>query len=694
MIFNAGKEDLPGYQQHKSDCGEDQSPVFHLDEHQLVTRFPMDFLARSLVNNNSRRLVVEVSADKPTKHPCNSERNEFGPEILLKIIGLLERFRGKDIHREENEDTDDNHQPACASPNQDHAFTSWWDSKMTVPNFNRQTSKVRVIIDVLERQTMVSSSRQALACILLLLAVASFTPAQKDQTASISGKVTIKDKPATGIVVTAVETNYSGGWQRPCYRGTTDAEGNYRIDNVPANSYYVYPIAPAFVVNNAQSQQLLTVAPGETIRDIDFSLVRGGVITGKITGADGQPLIEQHVNVAPVDFQTDYRAPNFIGFSTDDRGVYRVFGLRQGKYRVSVGDSGSGLPGNARQIYRKTYYPSVTDPAKAAIVEVTEGGEIRDIDIEMEPPISTFKVTGRVIDGETGKPLSGVQFSVIRTDGSLSVSSTASTGSDNNGEFKIENVTPGHYSIQAAPSDKSEWRAEPLVVDIVDRDITGLEMRTKRAAALFGVVVLQNYDEKSVAPKLDQLQLSVVIEDSATQYHDGRTTRVAPDGSFRLGGLAGGHAQLMFHLENRTGFRDIELVSVEQDGVVLPKVIELKDGEQINGIRVLARYNNFTGAIHGQVKFEDGELPQDSHIMVSVKMLDEKPSRSPYGSAGISPQLDSRGRFMIEALEAGTYEVSAMVFVKGQSRFDVPKQQVTVTNNAVSDLTITVKLKP
>jgi hypothetical protein len=541
---------------------------------------------------------------------------------------------------------------------------------------------------------MVSSTRLAFASILVLLAATSFRAAQKTQTASISGKVTIKDKPAAGIVVAAVENNYSGGWQRTHYRDTTDAEGNYRIENLPANTYYVYPIAPALVVSNGEGQKLFMVAAGETIRDVDFSLVQGGVITGKITSADGQPLIEQIVNVVPVDFRTDYRPANLTGFHTDDRGIYRVFGLRPGKYKVSIGASSSGLPGQARQIYKQAFYPSVTDPEKATVLEVTEGGEIRNIDIELEPPISTFRVSGRVVDGETGQPLSEVQIAVIGTNGQVSVKSVSATGSNRNGEFSFENAAPGHYSIQAAPSDKSDWRTEPLVVDVVDKDVTGLEIKTKRAASLSGVVILQSYDERAIAPKVDQLQILVFIQNPVTQSGSGRSVQVAPDGSFKLGGLVGGHAQLTLSVQNRMGSRQIEIVSVEQGGVPQPKEFELKDGEQISGLRVVAKYNNFTGAIRGQIKVEGGELPPGSQIMVLVNSLSDKASTLPYNSGALSPQLDSRDRFILEALEAGTYEVSVTVFGTGQIRVDVPKQQVTVSNNAVSDVTLTVKLKP
>jgi hypothetical protein len=64
-----------------------------------------------------------------------------------------------------------------------------------------------------------------------------------------------------------------------------------------------------------------------------------------------------------------------------------------------------------RKILRQTFYPSVTDPEKATILEVTESSEIKDIDI-VARAASTFKLTGRIIDGETSKPLPNVRLVV------------------------------------------------------------------------------------------------------------------------------------------------------------------------------------------------------------------------------------------------------------------------------------------
>jgi len=87
---------------------------------------------------------------------------------------------------------------------------------------------------------MVSSGRQTIACILLILGVAIYSHGQtapaKQPTATISGKVTLKGKGVPGIVVMATDYNYQGSGDRARYRGTTDASGNYRIPNVPEGS--------------------------------------------------------------------------------------------------------------------------------------------------------------------------------------------------------------------------------------------------------------------------------------------------------------------------------------------------------------------------------------------------------------------------------------------------------------------------
>ena len=76
---------------------------------------------------------------------------------------------------------------------------------------------------------MLSSNRRILTCILLL-GIASLVHAQtavtKDETATVSGQVTLKQKALAGVVVFAVDSNDNSDLQRPRQRTITDEDGN------------------------------------------------------------------------------------------------------------------------------------------------------------------------------------------------------------------------------------------------------------------------------------------------------------------------------------------------------------------------------------------------------------------------------------------------------------------------------------
>src|SRR5262245_24967348 len=162
---------------------------------------------------------------------------------------------------------------------------------------------------------MVSSGHRILACILLCFGLTSFAEAQSG--GSVSGKVTFKKKPAAGVIVAVISENDDGS-RRSRHQGRTDEEGNYRVANLPAGNYYVYPIAPALVPDKGAARPLVLIGQGENIANLDFALVQGGVITGKITNAEGQPLIEEPVSIIPVNQEPSYSNPELDNFITDD----------------------------------------------------------------------------------------------------------------------------------------------------------------------------------------------------------------------------------------------------------------------------------------------------------------------------------------------------------------------------------------
>jgi hypothetical protein len=123
------------------------------------------------------------------------------------------------------------------------------------------------------------------------------TPASdaRPGTASISGRVNIGGQPAVGkrVLVADVNTGWgtpdigSGGTQgRKYFSAVTDADGQYRLTELPAGAYDVSVNLFGAYVPVSQDGQLsrsITLDEGEEARNIDFTLARGGVITGRLT---------------------------------------------------------------------------------------------------------------------------------------------------------------------------------------------------------------------------------------------------------------------------------------------------------------------------------------------------------------------------------------------------------------------------
>ena len=534
---------------------------------------------------------------------------------------------------------------------------------------------------------------KAIACILLILSAATYvcsqtTPA-KTGASSITGKVTIKGKGAPGIVVVA-NMQESRGWDRSRYRAATDETGAYRI-NLPAGTYQVMPLALAFVLENEAVNTTVMLNEGETVDNFNFSLVRGGVITGKITDSEGKPLIEETVSLMPIESGPGTMVYARMSHQTDDRGVYRAFGLPAGRYKVSVGQLRSPLMGGPERAYRQTFYPSVSDVAKATIVEVKEGEEANDIDIVVGRPMITFKVKGVIVD-ETGKPMPNATYGVMRiTEGGRE--SFSGTNANARGEFTLSNVLPGKYFVFADHDmQMSDMRGDAVSFEVVDRDINDVVIKTSKGSTVSGVVVVEGMEEKPGANNFTELFIHAFVRNNQSDFMNSSSVSLKPDGSFQLKGLRGGAVQFNITQLGSNGARQLSIVQVERDGVVQPRGLIVKDGEVVTGLRLVVKY--LTGVIRGQVKVEGSDSLPAGRINVWVNPVDDGHGTSRRISNN-SPQVDSRGRFLVEGLAAGMYEINVALFEPG--RYDttqVYKQQVAVTDNTVSEVVITMPAKP
>src|SRR5260370_123849 len=335
-----------------------------------------------------------------------------------------------------------------------------------------------------------------IACFTVLVGIQAQQPPELDKNAgSISGRITVDGKPKAGLVVELL-TTITNGPRRPIAKATTDKTGKYVLTNVASGTYDVSPSAPTLVVPNlgksGQSGKTVTIETGESVKRIDFDLVRKGSISGRVRYVSGEPVKGQTVRLV---FHGDvYRRPFYSSapgdHTTNDEGVYRISGVPPGRYLAKVGIAygltafGPGQKGDV--YYPETFHPDADEASKATVIEVTTGRETADVDITVGRPLKIYEIVGQLIVVETGAPVPNVGLEVTTTseNGKGSTQLGGAFSSNANGEFRIQGALPGHYIVAAENDRASNTYGDPISFDVRDADVTGLRIPMHPASTL------------------------------------------------------------------------------------------------------------------------------------------------------------------------------------------------------------------
>lgn len=507
------------------------------------------------------------------------------------------------------------------------------------------------------------------SALLFLLLLAPGALAQAQLPATVSGRVTDGERGLPGIQV-ILFANDAAQRFRTVARAKTDAEGRYLLTNVPPGRHQIMPVAPAYVVEGVGSSyppgRPLTLVAGEEVKDMDFRVEPGGVITGRVTDADGNPVVGEAVFAATVEETGRPPRYNFDSrdITTDDRGVYRLFGLQPGRYRVSVGraEETGGVSLDRRRIFRRTFHPDASEVAQARVVEVKSGIEATDVDIAVGRALKTYRVAGQLLTADTGQPVPNVQVTFGAVDPRRRRVSGYGSGVTTNarGEFQTSGFTPGRYVVYvtAQPLEASEFYSDPLFFNLTDADVSGLVVKLKRGATLSGIVVVEGVADRAAAARmLAAVRVYPWVEPrrepAAVIPTPMRPIPIAADGSFRVTGISPGKVRLGATLDTLKG---LTLTRVELNGANIIGGFDVAEGAQVAGLRLVLTYG--TGTIVGQTSFLNGTPPAGTRMMAQARMVNQPQG----GSAARSIEVDARGFFRLEGLPAGEYEVIVHLF--------------------------------
>src|SRR5215813_7147401 len=342
--------------------------------------------------------------------------------------------------------------------------------------------------------------RLFLAVFIAALGAIQQAPSQSTKTpAPASGAITglILDddgKPVAGAQVIVDGVNKRNLMQ---FIDTDDA-GRFKTSGLPPGLYAMEVHWPGYIMRPDGLRPGIHRA-GE---NLTFNLIKGGVITGRVTDQTGEPVVSADVVAQRThDLDGAKVKPDSEGNRTDDRGVYRIYGLQPGRYIVHV-SAGSGIyvGGSETGEETPTYHPS---SARDAAVEITvhSGEEVGGIDIQRRGD------RGHAITGNISGDLAveGVSVKLVNASNGA-IEKTA--GLSKPSRFVFYGVPDGEYDLYAQKLSGQGGNAGSALRRVVMKgaDLFGVDLKLIRYGSISGRVVIDSAKTGQSAARCESQQ--------------------------------------------------------------------------------------------------------------------------------------------------------------------------------------------
>ncbi len=402
----------------------------------------------------------------------------------------------------------------------------------------------------------------------------------------------------------------------------TDEQGRYRLSGLPAGRVTVSIQAHGYYTVSSGGLEADSIARSCPERgdcgQTDFEIARGAVLEGWLNDAYGDPLPGLEVLLTPASKASDDiegRYGRMAGRSeSDDRGYFRIWGLKPGRYELVASER--GFMGPIRRSPR----------IERQIIEIAPGETHAKARVAFAGDEKTFTLSGEVVGSEQEGPGPGRIMLLPMTYGAVFAPPNFVTLK--NGKFAFSGIQEGEYMIRLMnPASSGEGRPSftPLGVVRVDRDIADLKLTPQPPTGLRGRVEFVDSPEAA-------LFLQLV---SAT---DGRPTRLSlsvrsPEFTFEEAAIPPGEYKLQSHSP------DHYLMDNPRFQVIPGQMQE-----------VTIRVSNQRAVIRGTARLGSGEArAAAAHFTIGL--------RGERGKQKI--QADDSGGFVFNRVIPGEYEIAA-----------------------------------
>ncbi len=509
-----------------------------------------------------------------------------------------------------------------------------------------------------------------LACSAQAPPVGSATSEKQPALCTISGQVVTAAESAplkSSRIVLIQQDTTSHSSHSSVFAATTDSDGRFEIKKIAPGRYSVFASHAGYLTQQYQARgvsvgALLTLTPGQQVNKAFFRLVRAAVVTGRIVDESGEPVAKLAVIALrklsaeeKEDWGPQDSKMQLIGSSatrTDDRGEYRIFGLKPGEYYVKAGEADASpffgldqddstswtVRNNLGNQYAAIFYPGVVQLDQAQSLQLGPGEEV-EADFTMRN-VKTVEVAGRVIAAD-GKPATGyVNLEVPETRSGVDELST-STGTK--GEFSIRGVPPGSYVLSAQQHDENGFHMAQQKLEVGNDNLDSVVIAFSKGSTIPGRIVPASVSANG--SRHFQILLEPASESDNSSF---AVAKVKQDGSFQITDVSDGNYALRISgIEQGWYMKSARLGA--QD--VLQKGLALEQGFSGETLEIV---------LSSASALLEGTVTQQDQPVAGAQIRARPEPETVYNRArSASAITDQNGHFTFDPLAPGKYQVTA-----------------------------------
>jgi protocatechuate 3,4-dioxygenase beta subunit len=506
-----------------------------------------------------------------------------------------------------------------------------------------------------------------LACSAQAPPVGSVASEKQPALCAVSGQVVTaaEGAPLKSSRVALIQQDTSS--HSSVFAATTDSEGRFEIKKITPGRYGVFASHAGYLTQQYQARgvsggALLNLTPGQEVRQAFFRLVRAAVVAGRVVDESGEPVAKLAVVAMrklsaeeKEDWGSEAKKIQLIGSSatrTDDRGEYRIFGLKPGEYYVKAGESDefSFFPMDDNNIsetvrrnlgsqYAAVFYPGVVQLDQAQSLQLGPGEEV-EADFTMRN-VRTVEVAGRVLAPD-GKPATQAYVNLNSPEIGGGVDEfNAGTGAK--GEFSIKSVPPGSYVLSAQQHDENGFHMAQQKLEVGNENLDSVVIAFGKGSTIPGRLVPASASTNG--SRHFQILLEPASESDNSSF---AVAKVKPDGSFEITDVSDGNYALQVSgIEQGWYIKSARLGA--QD--VLQKGLVLEQGFAGGTLEIVL------GSARAQL---EGTVTEHDQPVAGAQVRARPEPETFYNrTRSASASTDQNGHFTFDALAPGKYRITA-----------------------------------